>query len=241
MIKRLVVLTTTLPLLWMLHSTAATAQSLSQRVSEQLVESASQQLNADLHIGQLQVNGLTDELSAHDIRLATRVKALSEPLNQLIIADQIRLAGDWQVLGQRQVSIQQIALTGAQLTVAYYGTGQSNLHQLLAQLKQLQGVTYQPAASSTPVKWALQELSFSDVTINLFDRGEPIASVNVPSFVITDIDSAASSDQAVKALLFPIVEQLLRQWREGSSSGAQNVQIDGPALTRFLMREALAF
>ena len=51
-------------------------QSVSQRLAEQLQSSAAEQLNADLWLGQLQVNALTDELSADDVRLATRVEAL---------------------------------------------------------------------------------------------------------------------------------------------------------------------
>ncbi len=213
-------------------------QSISQRLSQQLTESAATQLNADLHLGELTVNGLTDELSARQVRLATRVAQLSEPLNQLIIADQIELAGDWLSLGQQRVAIKQLSLSGAQLTLAYYGTGQSNLHQLLDKLQQLQKPRYQPAqASDEAVSWQLEQLQFTDVTINLFDRGEPIASVHVPELIIEELDRSNSTDAEIKALIFPIIEQLLRQWRQGSDT----IQVNGPALTRFLMREALAF
>lgn len=227
-----VVLTTLLP-------TASAQQNLSQRLSEQLVQSASKQLNADLYLGQLQVNGLTDELHAEDVRLATRVETLSEPLNQLIIADTIRLQGDWQVLGQQRVTIQQLWLSGAQLTVAYYDTGESNLHTLLAQLKE-QVIRYQPTSARQMIDWQLHALVFRDVTINLFDGGQPIASVHVPQLVIDDLHRHGGGD-TVNALLFPIIEQLLRQWRAGANANAENIQVDGPALTRFLMREALAF
>ncbi|MAK70974.1 MAG: hypothetical protein CMF19_02865 [Idiomarinaceae bacterium] len=202
--------------------------------------SAADQLNADLWLGQLQVNALTDELSADDVRLATRVEALSEPLNQLIIADTIRMSGNWQVLGQRQISINEVSLSGAQLTVAYYATGQSNLHTLIEQIQE-QAVRFQPASLDSAIDWQLQTLRFTDVTINLFDRGEPIASVHVPSLELTELNQGRSTEGQVDGLIFPIIEQLLRQWRQGQSSGADNIQIDGPALTRFLMREALAF
>lgn len=218
-------------------------QSVSQRLAEQLQSSAADQLNADLWLAQLQVNALTDELSADDVRLATRVEALSEPLNQLIIADTIRMSGNWQVLGQRQVSINEVSLSGAQLTVAYYATGQSNLHTLIEQI-QGQAARFQPASLASldnAIDWQLQTLRFTDVTINLFDRGEPIASVHVPSLELTELNQGRSTEGQVDGLIFPIIEQLLRQWRQGQSSGADNIQIDGPALTRFLMREALAF
>ena len=218
-------------------------QSVSQRLAGQLQSSAADQLNADLWLGQLQVNALTDELSADDVRLATRVEALSEPLNQLIIADTIRMSGNWQVLGQRQVSINEVSLSGAQLTVAYYATGQSNLHTLIEQI-QGQAARFQPASLASldnAIDWQLQTLRFTDVTINLFDRGEPIASVHVPSLELTELNQGRSTEGQVDGLIFPIIEQLLRQWRQGQSSGADNIQIDGPALTRFLMREALAF
>ncbi|WP_290654215.1 hypothetical protein [Idiomarina sp.] len=221
-------------------------QSVSQRLAEQLQSSAADQLNADLWLAQLQVNALTDELSADDVRLATRVEALSEPLNQLIIADTIRMSGNWQVLGQRQVSINEVSLSGAQLTVAYYATGQSNLHTLIEQIQE-QAVRFQPASLASlasldnAIDWQLQTLRFTDVTINLFDRGEPIASVHVPSLELNELNQGRSTEGQVDGLIFPIIEQLLRQWRQGQSSGADNIQIDGPALTRFLMREALAF
>ena len=215
-------------------------QSVSQRLAGQLQSSAADQLNADLWLGQLQVNALTDELSADDVRLATRVEALSEPLNQLIIADTIRMSGNWQVLGQRQISINEVSLSGAQLTVAYYATGQSNLHTLIEQIQE-QAVRFQPASLYSAIDWQLQTLRFTDVTINLFDRGEPIASVHVPSLELTELNQGRSTEGQVDGLIFPIIEQLLRQWRQGQSSGADNIQIDGPALTRFLMREALAF
>ncbi len=218
-------------------------QSVSQRLAGQLQSSAADQLNADLWLGQLQVNALTDELSADDVRLATRVEALSEPLNQLIIADTIRMSGNWQVLGQRQISINEVSLSGAQLTVAYYATGQSNLHTLIEQI-QGQAARFQPASLASldnAIDWQLQTLRFTDVTINLFDRGEPIASVHVPSLELNELNQGRSTEGQVDGLIFPIIEQLLRQWRQGQSSGADNIQIDGPALTRFLMREALAF
>ncbi len=227
-----------LTLLWVLPASAQ--QSVSQRLAEQLQSSAAEQLNADLWLGQLQVNALTDELSADDVRLATRVEALSEPLNQLIIADTIRMSGNWQVLGQRQVSINEVSLSGAQLTVAYYATGQSNLHTLIEQIQE-QAVRFQPASLDSAIDWQLQTLRFTDVTINLFDRGEPIASVHVPSLELNELNQGRSTEGQVDGLIFPIIEQLLRQWRQGQSSGADNIQIDGPALTRFLMREALAF
>lgn len=227
-----------LTLVWVLPVSAQ--QSISQRLAEQLQSSAADQLNADLWLGQLQVNALTDELSADDVRLATRVEALSEPLNQLIIADTIRMSGNWQVLGQRQISINEVSLSGAQLTVAYYATGQSNLHTLIEQIQE-QAVRFQPASLDSAIDWQLQTLRFTDVTINLFDRGEPIASVHVPSLELNELNQGRSTEGQVDGLIFPIIEQLLRQWRQGQSSGADNIQIDGPALTRFLMREALAF
>ncbi|MGM0480987.1 MAG: hypothetical protein ACQEQZ_03540 [Pseudomonadota bacterium] len=213
-------------------------QNLSQRLSEQLTESADQQLDADLQISRLLVNSLTDELIAEKVRLSTRVKSLSEPLNQLVLADRLQLSGNWQVLGQRSVILNELQLSGAQLTLAYYGKGQSNLHTLLRQIQQLAAVGWRPAkAISDTVIWRINRLQFNDVTVNLFDQGQPIASVHLPQLILQDLQQSDNANDDVRAMIFPVIEQLLRQWRGGQA----NAQIDGPALTRFLLREALAF
>ncbi|WP_287818306.1 hypothetical protein [Idiomarina sp.] len=109
-------------------SLSANAQNLSDAMKDGLQTMASEQLNADLEVEELEVNSLTDGLTANNVRFATRVDALSEPENQLLLAKQLVLTGDWQALGSSRVDISKVSMSGAQLTVAYYGTGRSNLH-----------------------------------------------------------------------------------------------------------------
>ncbi|WP_417442539.1 hypothetical protein [Idiomarina abyssalis] len=214
-------------------SLSANAQNLSDAMKDGLQTMASEQLNADLEVEELEVNSLTDGLTANNVRFATRVDALSEPENQLLLAKQLVLNGDWQALGSSRVDISKVSMSGAQLTVAYYGTGRSNLHEFL---KQMNSVKVQKV-SSVPLNWRVDEWLMEDVTINLFDKGEPILSVHVRELELTDLQSMQSADAQVKELLWPILEQVAEQVRDGNP----NLQVDSMALSRFLLREAMAF
>ena len=92
-------------LLLSLSSISVFAQSLSDAMKDGLQTMASEQLNADLEVSELQVNSLTNGLTANKVRLATRVDELSEPENQLLLAKQLVLTGDWQALGSSRVDI----------------------------------------------------------------------------------------------------------------------------------------
>ncbi|MFV1466190.1 hypothetical protein [Idiomarina abyssalis] len=214
-------------------SLSVNAQNLSDAMKDGLQTMASEQLNADLEVEELEVNSLTDGLTANNVRFATRVDALSEPENQLLLAKQLVLTGDWQALGSSRVDISKVSMSGAQLTVAYYGTGRSNLHEFL---KQMNSVKVQKV-SSVPLNWRVDEWLMEDVTINLFDKGEPILSVHVRELELTDLQSMQSADAQVKELLWPILEQVAEQVRDGNP----NLQVDSMALSRFLLREAMAF
>ena len=214
-------------------SLSANAQNLSDAMKDGLQTKASEQLSADLEVEELEVNSLTDGLTANNVRFATRVDALSEPENQLLLAKQLVLTGDWQALGSSRVDISKVSMSGAQLTVAYYGTGRSNLHEFL---KQMNSVKVQKV-SSVPLNWRVDEWLMEDVTINLFDKGEPILSVHVRELELTDLQSMQSADAQVKELLWPILEQVAEQVRDGNP----NLQVDSMALSRFLLREAMAF
>jgi hypothetical protein len=214
-------------------SLSANAQNLSDAMKNGLQTMASEQLNADLDVEELEVNSLTDGLTANNVRFATRVDALSEPENQLLLAKQLVLTGDWQALGSSRVDISKVSMSGAQLTVAYYGTGRSNLHEFL---KQMNSVKVQKV-SSVPLNWRVDEWLMEDVTINLFDKGEPILSVHVRELELTELQSMQSADAQVKELLWPILEQVAEQVRDGNP----NLQVDSMALSRFLLREAMAF
>ena len=76
-----------------------------------------------------------------------------------------------------------------------------------------------------------------DVTINLFDKGEPILSVHVDQLKLKDLQSMQDANDQVQELLWPIFEQVSKQVRNGNP----NVQVDSMALSRFLLREAMAF
>ncbi|MGM0430074.1 MAG: hypothetical protein ACQEQ2_07225 [Pseudomonadota bacterium] len=220
-------------LLFPIISLSANAQNLSDAMKEGLQTMASEQLNADLEVGELEVNSLTDGLTANNVRFATRVDSLSEPENQLLLAKQLVLTGDWQALGSSRVDISKVSMSGAQMTVAYYGTGRSNLHEFL---KQMNSVKVQKV-NSVPLNWRVDEWLMEDVTINLFDKGEPILSVHVSELELTDLQSMQSADAQVKELLWPILEQVAEQVRNGNP----NLQVDSMALSRFLLREAMAF
>jgi len=71
----------------------------------------------------------------------------------------------------------------------------------------------------------------------LFDKGEPILSVHVDELALTDLQSMQDPDAQVKELLWPILDQVVEQVRSGNSS----LQVDSMALSRFLLREAMAF
>lgn len=208
-------------------------QTLSDAMKDGLKNMASEQLNADLALGTLDVNSLTDGLTANNIRLATRVKALSEPENQLLLAKQLVLTGDWQSLGNDRVAITKVEVSDAQLTVAYYDTGESNLHALLRKMSQLQV----QKVNATPLSWQVDDWVMKNVTINLFDQGNPILSVHVGQLALTDLQSMQDPDAQVKELLWPILEQVAAQIRQGNSS----LQVDSLALSQFLLREAMAF
>ena len=85
-------------------SLSVNAQNLSDAMKDGLQTMASEQLNADLEVEELEVNSLTDGLTANNVRFATRVDALSEPENQLLLAKQLVLTGDWQALGSSRVA-----------------------------------------------------------------------------------------------------------------------------------------
>lgn len=214
-------------------SVCASAQSLSDAMKDGLQTMASEQLNADLHVGSLQVNSLTDGLTASKVRLTTRVNELSEPENQLLLAQQLVLTGDWQELGSSRVDISKIAVSDAQLTVSYYDSGRSNLHEFLRQMSKVKV----QKVNSVPLQWQVNEWVMENVTINLFDKGEPILSVHVGELVLTDLQSMQNPNAQVKELLWPILEQVVAQVRGGDSS----LQVDSMALSQFLLREAMAF
>ena len=220
-------------LLLPLFGLSANAQNLSDAMKEGLQTMASEQLNADLEVGELEVNSLTDGLTANNVRFATRLDALSEPENQLLLAKQLVLTGDWQALGSSRVDISKIAVFGAQLTVAYYDTGRSNLHEFL---QQMNSVKVQKI-NSVPLNWRVDEWLMEDVTINLFDNGEPILSVHVDQLKLKDLQSMQNANAQVKELLWPILEQAAEQVRNGNP----DLQVDSMALSRFLLREAMAF
>lgn len=231
--KRYYALVSSCWLLVMALCAPVSGQTLSDAMKDGLTNMASEQLDADLALGTLDVNSLTDGLTANNIRLATRVTALSEPENQLLLAKQLVLTGDWQSLGNDRVAISKVEVSDAQLTVAYYDTGESNLHALLRKMSQVQV----QKVNATPLSWQVDDWVMKNVTINLFDKGNPILSVHVGQLKLTDLQSMQDPDAQVKELLWPILEQVAAQIRQGNSS----LQVDSLALSQFLLREAMAF
>ena len=120
--KKAIICTTLTALLLAGCAEAAPEQTLSERVANDLVERADQQLGVTLSYDRFELNTLTAELDAGEIGIATKVAELDAGLNQLLWAEQVRLAGDW--LSQQQDNLQLASATvrNAQLTIAYYGT-----------------------------------------------------------------------------------------------------------------------
>ncbi|MEX1221474.1 MAG: hypothetical protein WEA82_05120 [Idiomarina sp.] len=211
----------------------AQQQNLSNWLGEQLKEQAQQRFATQLEYGSFEVNTLTAELMATDIRLRTDIAELPAGLNQLLMAENLLLEGDWQLPGanapKNNIVVKRAVLENVQLTVAYFATGRSNLHVLLDHARQLH-----LQRVNEPLDWSVDEMVLRNVVVNLFDSGTPLASVRIPELILPAVNSAQTTEQQVEQLLWPVLDQLARQAMKGNS---ENVTVDSGGLMRFLWRE----
>lgn len=220
------------------------AQTLSDWLADQVQEQMQSRFEVGFHYQAFELNTLTAELSASQIRFETDIPELPATLNQLASADELLLQGDWQLPAQgaaapaaegsvNNLRIDYAELRNVQLTVAYFAPGRSNLHVLLEQAKAIQ-LQRTNAAERLPMDWSLEEVVLRQVELNLFDDGMPLASIRIPKLVLPAVNSRQSTDEQVDALLWPILKQLGEQAMHGST---QDVQVDTQRLMKFLWRE----
>lgn len=209
---------------------AVPEQTLSQRVAQELTERVDQRYDATFSYQNFELNTLTAELYATDIGVATRVPELDAGLNQLLWAEHIRLTGDWLTQQQDQLQLDSAVIRNAQLTIAYFAEGQSNLHTLVDKVKSQLPVQ----RASQQVLWQVNRVELEDVVVNLFDRGRPLLSVKLNSLELPPLNSGQTTDEWVNAVLGPLLEQLIAQAMRGDT---ETMTVDMQGLTRFFWRE----
>lgn len=208
---------------------SAQEQTHSERLGQILQQRADSHLAADFNYRQLEIITLLGELRAADVRLSTRVAELDQGLNQVLRADSIVVKGDWLSAAKNNLVVDEVIAKDAQLTVAYYGKGQSNLHALYdaAVTKK----AFQRASSS--LIWQVKKSRLENVVLNLFDKGEPILSVRLASLELPEIHADDTANDYIARVLWPVLEQVIRQAMFGNSDAV----VDIGRLTQFIKRE----
>ncbi|RWU12839.1 hypothetical protein EGC76_01045 [Pseudidiomarina gelatinasegens] len=208
---------------------ASAEQTLSERLGDILQERADSHLGADFAYRKLELITLLGELRAEDIRLTTRVEALDEGLNQVLRADQVLVKGEWLTPQKNSLAVDSVVARDAQLTVAYYGKGQSNLHALYEAAMRQQ--VLQRASNS--IMWQIKQSRLENVVLNLFDQGQPILSVRLALLKLPPAHADDTADTYIAKLLWPVLEQVLEQAMAGNSDAV----VDYSRLTQFIWRE----
>ncbi|CAB0149513.1 hypothetical protein PSI9734_00077 [Pseudidiomarina piscicola] len=209
-------------------------QTLSEHVAQQLRERVDQRYDASLSYAAFELNTLTAELVVTDVGVKTRVAALDDGLNQLLWAEHLRLTGDWLSQQRNQLQLDSALISNAQLTIAYYGSGQSNLHTLIDNVQAQLPVH----RASEEVLWQVDKVMLEDVVVNLFDQGRPLVSVKLARLELPPLHSQQTSQQWVDSVLGPLLEQLIQQVMRGDN---ETMTVDMPALMQFAWREMGAF
>jgi hypothetical protein len=209
---------------------AVPEQTLSERVAEQLTERVDERYNAQFSYREFELNTLTAELLATDIGVATRVPELDAGLNQLLWAERVRLTGDWLTQQQDQLQLDSATIENAQLTIAYFAEGRSNLHVLVDNVKAQLPVH----RASQQVLWQVNRVELEDVVVNLFDQGKPLMSVKLKRLELPPLASSQSTEEWVNSVLGPLLEQLIEQALRGQTD---TMTVDMQGLTRFFWRE----
>ncbi|RUO49443.1 hypothetical protein [Pseudidiomarina donghaiensis] len=207
----------------------AQEQTHSERLGQILQQRADSHLAADFNYRQLEIITLLGELRAADVRLSTRVVELDQGLNQVLRADSIVVKGDWLSAAKNNLVVDEVIAKDAQLTVAYYGKGQSNLHALYdaAVAKK----SFQRASS--PLIWQVKKSRLENVVLNLFDQGEPILSVRLANLELPEMHADDTANDYISRILWPVLEQVITQAMFGNSDAV----VDIGRLTQFIKRE----
>ncbi|WP_411360590.1 hypothetical protein [Pseudidiomarina sp. YC-516-91] len=213
---------------------AVPEQTLSERVASDLVERADKQLGVTVSYDSFELNTLTAELNARELGVATQVEQLDAGLNQLLWAEQVRLEGDWLSQQQDNLQLASAAIRNAQLTIAYYGTGQSNLHTVIERVQSRLPVQ----RAKQNILWQVDEVLLEDVVVNLFDRGRPLLSVRLARLELPQIKAGQTADEWVTSVLGPLLNELIQQTMRGNTDA---VTVDMQGLTQFVWREMGAF
>ncbi|MDN7134705.1 hypothetical protein [Pseudidiomarina terrestris] len=213
---------------------AVPEQTLSERVAQQLTERVDKNYDADFSYSAFELNTLTAELLATDVGVKTRVPQLDAGLNQLLWAEQVRLNGDWLTQQQQHLRLERAQISNAQLTIAYYGEGQSNLHDLIDKVQAQLPVQ----RASEEVFWSVDAVTLEDVVVNLFDQGKPVLSVKLKRLELPPVHSQQTSQEWVDSVLGPLLEQLMQQAIRGNT---ETMTVDTRELMRFVWREMGAF
>lgn len=201
-------------------------QTLSGRLGEVVQQHVARSLAADLQFQDFQLLTQSSELRVTEMTLATRIAELDEGLNQALRAERMVVHGDWLTSQRNQLVLHAMELSGAQLNIAYFAPGRSNLHVLLEALQQPR---VQPA--SMQLIWQLDEITLENVVINLFDQGQPLLSMRLQQLRLADLRRPRGSDEVVTETLWPLLEQAL------AGSNAE-VVVDTRRLLAFMWREA---
>lgn len=209
---------------------AVPEQTLSERVAQQLSTKVDKRYDATFSYDAFELNTLTAELVATEVGVATRVPQLDAGLNQLLWAEHVRLTGDWLTHQQDQLRLDSANIRNAQLTIAYFGEGRSNLHTLVDKVKSQLPVQ----RASEQVLWQVDRVELEDVVVNLFDQGQPLVSVRLQRLELPPLHSAQSTEEWVNAVLGPLFEQLIQQALRGDTT---TMTVDMQGLTRFFWRE----
>ncbi|SFR43803.1 hypothetical protein SAMN04488070_1006 [Pseudidiomarina maritima] len=204
-------------------------QTMSQRLGDLLEQRADNYLEADFSYGNLELITLLGEVRAEDIRLSTRETELDKGLNEVLRAESIVVEGEWLGSTKNTLIVDAITAKDAQLTIAYWDKGKSNIHTLYdAAIKQtkLQRV-------SQPLIWQIKRAQLDNVVLNLFDQGQPILSVRLASLKLPEATADDTADTYIARLLWPVLEQVLAQAMAGDS----DTVVDYGRLTQFIWRE----
>lgn len=213
---------------------AVPEQTLSERVGQQLAERMDKRYDTDFTYEHFELNTLMAELLANNVGVATRIEALDEGLNQLLWAEHVKLEGDWLSQRKEQLTVERAEISNAQLTIAYYGKGRSNLHAVVEKMQQQLPLE----KASQKVNWQVNAVVLEDVVVNLFDQGKPLLSVRLEQLELPKLHSQQNAQDWVNSLLGPLLDQLLAQAIRGEG---ETMTVDSSELMRFIWREMGAF
>lgn len=205
---------------------AQSADPLSARVGKVVTEHLQRSLNAKMSYQGFELDMTTPQLTATEVRVTTAIAQLDAGLNEVLQAGRIVVRGDWQSAVTQQLTLTGMQVHDSQLTIAYFGKGQSNLHHMLEQLRK---PTVQPA--SMQLIWQLEQVQLNNVVVNLFDQGHALLSVRLGTLNLPAIPQDGAINAYILQVLVPILEQVV--------AGKQgDVVVDTPRLLQFMWREA---